>query len=54
MRMSGTILIGILLVFGGLGFITFITFRSRSIIERIAKRKPGTAREILKDIHNDR
>ncbi len=40
----GTIIIGC-----ALGFITYITFWSRSTIERIAKKNLSSVREILKD-----
>jgi len=48
--MEKNALIGILLIISGLGFITYLTFWSRRIIERIAKKSSRSMREILKDI----
>jgi len=46
-------LIGVLFIVFGLVFITYITFRSRRIIERIARRRSGTVREIMKELQDD-
>ena len=45
-------LIGWILIGCALGFITYITFWSRRMIERIYRKSPRSAREILKDINN--
>lgn len=50
--MPSDALIGVLLIVLGLAFITYITFRSRRIIERIAHRKSGTVREIMKELQD--
>ena len=51
--MTQDTVIGIILISCGLGFITYITFRSRRIIELITRRKSGTVREIMKDLQDD-
>ena len=50
--MSKDAFIGILIIFLGLGFLTFLTFLSRSIIERIAKTRAKSTRQMLKDLKN--
>ncbi|MGA1868282.1 MAG: hypothetical protein ACMUJM_07020 [bacterium] len=44
----GTIIIGV-----GLAFITYLTFWSRRVIDRIADKNLRGVRKILKDIHGD-
>ena len=45
-------LLGVFLVFAGMASILTITLRSRRIINRIARRKAGTVREIIKDMQD--
>lgn len=52
--MSRDIIIGGLITFFALAFMTYIVFWSRRIIERIHRKKLGSAREILKDINEGR
>ena len=46
-------LLGIILILLGLGFITLVTFRSRSIIENISKKEEATLRELLNEMQDD-
>ena len=45
--------IGILIILAGLGFLTFLTFWSRGIINRIANKREKSMREIMQDLKND-
>jgi hypothetical protein len=49
--MSKDAIIGALITFLALGFMTYIVLWSRRIIERIYRKKLGSAREILKDLN---
>ncbi|MGA1791385.1 MAG: hypothetical protein ACMUIM_07860 [bacterium] len=51
--MERNAIIGSILVLGALAFITYMTFWSNRIIERIAKKKLHSVRQILKDIQDD-
>ncbi len=51
--MTLDILIGIILTGLALVTVIFLTLWSRRIIERIHARKPGSLREIQRDIIND-
>ena len=44
--------LGTLFIVLGLGFISYITIRSRNTIKRIAERMTGTVREIMKDFQD--
>lgn len=50
--MDKTLVFGVILLFLGLAFISYITFRSRAIIRHIAKGKTANTREILKDLNH--
>ncbi len=50
--MSFDILIGIVLTASALCAVVFLTYWSRSIIERIHAHSPGSLREIQKEIIN--
>ena len=52
--MDKDIIIGIIIIAGAIGLITYLTFWSKRTIERIDKKKLKTAREILKDLQNGR
>jgi hypothetical protein len=52
--MDISVITGIILAILGLAFITYITFRSRFIISRIASRKSANTREMLNDLNNGR
>lgn len=45
--------LGIIIIAGAVGLITYLTFWSKCTIERIAKKNLGSVREILKDLHDD-
>ena len=45
-------ILGIILITGAVGLITYLTFWTRSTIDRIAKKNLGSVREILKDLHD--
>ncbi len=46
-------LIGTCIIFCGLGFILYLTFRSRRIIQKIAdQKKEKSSRDLLRDLHN--
>jgi len=49
--MSKDAIIGVLITFFALGFMTYIVLWSRRTIERIHRKKLGSAREILKDLN---
>ncbi len=46
-------ILGIILICGSLSLITYLTVWTKATIERIDKKNLTTAREILKDLHND-
>jgi hypothetical protein len=50
--MSFDMIIGALLTMAALGAVVLLTLWSRSIIERIHQRAPGSLRDIQKDILN--
>ena len=50
--MDKNILFGIILIGTGLGFVIYVTYLSRRIIERIAQNHTGSMREILRDLQN--
>lgn len=51
--MDKTTLTGCILILLGLGFISYVTFRSRAIIERIGRKKNHSTREMLKELQDD-
>ena len=52
--MDRDIILGGIIIFLGLGFITYLTIWSRRTIERIANKKLNSIREIIKELHNGR
>ena len=46
--------LGIIIVFGGILFLTFVVLWSRRTIETISKKKLRTIREILNELKNGR
>jgi hypothetical protein len=46
--------LGIIIVFGGIIFLTFVVIWSRRTIEMISKKKLRTIREILNELKNGR
>ncbi len=49
--MSRDVILGVLITFFALGFMTYIVLWSRRIIERIHRKKLSSAREIIKDLN---
>jgi len=49
--MSRDVIIGGLITFFALGFMTYIVFWSLKIIERIHRKKLSSAREIIEDLN---
>lgn len=47
-------ILGIIIIGLALGFIVYITLWSRWAVERINNKEPKSAREILKDLKNER
>ena len=52
--MDREVLIGFAVVAGALGLIVYLVVWSRRTIERIARKRLGSAREILRDINGDK
>ena len=50
--MSKDAFLGLIIIVLGLGFLTFLTFLSRGIIERISRTRAKNTREIMKDLKN--
>ncbi len=51
--MNIDIIVGTSIVIVGLFFIVFITIKSNLIINRLARKKSTTAREIIRDLENE-
>ncbi len=52
--MNSDVIIGSMIVFGALGLITYLVFRSVRTIDLIHKKKLNSAREITKKINETR
>ena len=52
--MGKDVLFGIIIILGGLGFITYLVLWSRKTIEHIAGKKLTSVREIVKELNNGR
>lgn len=50
--MPNDALLGILIIAFGLGLMTYLILWSRKTIKRIARKQPGSLREIVKEFHN--
>ena len=52
--MTRDILLGIVIIVCGLGFMTSLILWSRNTIRRIAKTQSGSLREIMEELHHER
>ena len=52
--MDYDIILGMIIIGGGLCFMSYLIFWSRRTIERIARKQPGSIRQILQEFHHGR
>lgn len=52
--MDRDIILGIIIIVGGLCFISYLIFWSRRTIDRIASKRLSSIREIVKEFHHGR
>ena len=52
--MTRDIFLGIIIIVGGLGFMTYLILWSRNTIRRITKTQSGSLREIMEELHHGR